>query len=117
MTEIETEGLTLAYAAIDGAARTKDHKRLAELFIQLHAPRETVTMPTQDGLVVRHGVLKARKVTKHPTLEGNPAWEAFKHAPVDDAPPTPDELRSIADHKRAIQLPPPPVKRKKKPHV
>lgn len=65
MTEIETEGLTLAYAAIDGAARTKDHKRLAELFIQLHAPRETVTMPTQDGLVVRHGVLKARKKKPH----------------------------------------------------
>ncbi len=65
MTEIETEGLTLAYAALDGTARTRDHKRLAELFVQLHAPRETVTMPTQDGLVVRHGVLKARKKKPH----------------------------------------------------
>lgn len=65
MNEIETEGLTLAYAALDGAARDRDHRRLAELFVQLHAPRETVTLPTQGGLVVCHGVLKARKKKPH----------------------------------------------------
>ena len=95
MNEIETEGLTLAYAALDGAARNRDHKRLAELFVQLHAPRETVTLPTQDGLVVRHGVLRRRPPKT--TLHADGSVSIPISAPV--------------------QLDPPKVTRKKKPHV
>lgn len=40
--------------------------------------------------------------TKHPTLDGHPAWEAFKRAPVDPNPVTEEEARAVEEARKAL---------------
>lgn len=61
MSQLEKELIALGHLAHSGDLATRQVKRLGELVIQFHNPRHSVTHPTQDGLVTKHGVLKTKR--------------------------------------------------------
>lgn len=42
----------------------------------------------------------SRPATYHPTLEGHPAWEAFRRAPVDEEPVSDEEREAVEEARR-----------------
>lgn len=52
---------------------------------------------------------RPRGALLHPTLEGHPAWEAFRRAPLDDEPVSDEELADVEEARRGAFTSEPPT--------